>query len=48
MIMGQMMNGMMWGMWLIWFFIVVTLVLAAAALIKWLTIPSKDRNDETV
>ncbi|WP_283808777.1 hypothetical protein [Bradyrhizobium centrolobii] len=32
----MMMNGMMWGMGLIWLLVVVVPILAAAALIKYL------------
>jgi tellurite resistance protein TehA-like permease len=34
--MNDMMPGMMWGMGLVWLLVVIVLILAAAALIKYL------------
>ena len=34
--MNEMMPGMMWGMGLVWLLVVLDLILAAAALIKYL------------
>jgi hypothetical protein len=34
--MDNMMPGMMWGMGLVWLLVVIVLILAAAALIKYL------------
>jgi tellurite resistance protein TehA-like permease len=34
--MSDMMPGMMWGMGLVWLLVVIVLILAAAALIKYL------------
>jgi tellurite resistance protein TehA-like permease len=40
--MNDMMPGMMWGMGLIWLLVVVVLILAAAALIKYLRTGSRE------
>jgi uncharacterized membrane protein len=37
-----MMSGMMWGMGLFWLLVVIVLILAAAALIKYLRTGSKE------
>ena len=34
--MHDMMGGMMWGMGLVWLLVIIVLILAAAALIKYL------------
>ena len=34
--MGQMGSGMMWGMGLLWLLVIIVLILAAAALVKYL------------
>jgi len=39
--MNDMMPGMMWGMGLVWLLVVIVLILAAAALIKYLRTESK-------
>lgn len=42
---GEMMDGgMMWGMGLIWILVVVVLILAAAALVKYLFSGRDDRH----
>jgi tellurite resistance protein TehA-like permease len=40
--MDNMMPGMMWGMGLLWLVVVIVLILAAAALVKYLRSGSKD------
>jgi hypothetical protein len=40
--MDNMMPGMMWGMGFVWLLVVIVLILAAAALIKYLRIGSKE------
>jgi hypothetical protein len=40
--MDNMMPGMMWGMGFVWLLAVIVLILAAAALIKYLSTGSKD------
>jgi hypothetical protein len=40
--MENMMPGMMWGMGFLWLLVVIVLILAAAALIKYLRAASKD------
>ncbi|MEH2517060.1 tellurite resistance protein TehA-like permease [Bradyrhizobium sp. AZCC 1610] len=40
--MDNMMPGMMWGMGFIWLLVVIVLILAAAALIKYLRTGSRD------
>ena len=42
--MNDMMPGMMWGMGLIWLLVVIVLILAAAALIKYLRNGSGERR----
>lgn len=42
--MDQMMSGgMMWGMGLVWVLVVIVLILAAAALVKYLLSGRRDR-----
>ncbi len=41
MMMNGMTSGMMWGMGLVWLLIVIVLILAAAALVKYLRSGSK-------
>lgn len=38
---GMMGSGMMWGMGLVWLLVIVVLVLAAAALVKYLFFSGK-------
>ena len=38
----NMMPGMMWGMGFVWLLVVIVLILAAAALIKYLRTGSRD------
>jgi len=40
--MENMMPGMMWGMGLLWLFVVIVLILAASALIKYLRTGGKE------
>jgi tellurite resistance protein TehA-like permease len=40
--MDNMMPGMMWGMGFIWLLVVIVLILAAAALIKYLRTGNRD------
>jgi hypothetical protein len=40
--MNDMMPGMMWGMGLVWLLVVTVLILAAAALIKYLRTGSRE------
>lgn len=40
--MNDMMPGMMWGMGLVWLLVVIVLILAAAALIKYLRTGRKE------
>jgi tellurite resistance protein TehA-like permease len=40
--MNDMMPGMMWGMGLVWLLVVIVLILAAAALIKYLRTGSRE------
>ena len=40
--MDNMMPGMMWGMGFVWLLVVIVLILAAAALMKYLRTGSKD------
>ena len=40
--MNDMMPGMMWGMGLLWLLVVIVLILAAAALIKYLRAGGKE------
>jgi hypothetical protein len=40
--MDNMMPGMMWGMGFVWLLVVIVLILAAAALIKYLRTGSRD------
>ena len=40
--MNDMMPGMMWGMGLLWLLVVIVLILAAAALIKYLRTAGKE------
>jgi len=40
--MDNMMPGMMWGMGFVWLLVVIVLILAAAAQIKYLRTGSKD------
>ena len=40
--MNDMMPGMMWGMGLFWLLVVIVLILAAAALIKYLRTGNKE------
>jgi ABC-type phosphate transport system permease subunit len=40
--MNDMMSGMMWGMALVWLLVVIVLILAAAALIKYLRTGSRE------
>ena len=40
--MNDMMPGMMWGMALVWLLVVIVLILAAAALIKYLRTGSRE------
>jgi tellurite resistance protein TehA-like permease len=40
--MNDMMPGMMWGMGLVWLLVVIVLILAAAALIKYLRTESRE------
>jgi hypothetical protein len=40
--MDNMMDGMMWVMGFVWLLVVIVLILAAAALIKYLRTGSKD------
>jgi hypothetical protein len=40
--MDSMMPGMMWGMGLLWLLVVIVLILAAAALIKYLRTGGKE------
>ncbi len=40
--MNDMMPGMMWGMGLLWLLVVIVLILAAAALIKYLRTGGKE------
>jgi hypothetical protein len=40
--MDNMMPGMMWGMGFVWLLVVIDLILAAAALIKYLRTGSRD------
>ena len=40
--MNDMMPGMMWGMGLFWLLVVIVLILAAAALIKYLRTGGKE------
>jgi tellurite resistance protein TehA-like permease len=42
--MDNLMPGMMWGMGLIWLLVAIVLILAAAALIKYLRTGSKGRQ----
>jgi hypothetical protein len=40
--MNDMIPGMMWGMGLVWLLVVIVLILAAAALIKYLRTGSRE------
>ena len=40
--MDNLMPGMMWGMGFVWLLVVIVLILAAAALIKYLRTGSRD------
>jgi tellurite resistance protein TehA-like permease len=40
--MNDMMPGMIWGMGLVWLLVVIVLILAAAALIKYLRTGSRE------
>jgi tellurite resistance protein TehA-like permease len=40
--MNDMIPGMMWGMGLVWLLVVIVLILAAAALIKYLRTRSRE------
>jgi tellurite resistance protein TehA-like permease len=40
--MNDMMPGMVWGMGLVWLLVVIVLILAAAALIKYLRTGSRE------
>ena len=40
--MNDMMSGMMWGMALVWLLVVIVLILAAAALIKYIRTGSRE------
>jgi tellurite resistance protein TehA-like permease len=40
--MNDIMPGMMWGMGLVWLLVVIVLILAAAALIKYLRTGSRE------
>jgi tellurite resistance protein TehA-like permease len=40
--MNDMMPGMMWGMGLVWLLVVIVLILAATALIKYLRTGSRE------
>ena len=40
--MNDMMPGMMWGMGLVWLLVVIVLILAAAALVKYLRTGSRE------
>lgn len=40
--MNDMMPGMMWGMGLVWLLVVIVLILAAGALIKYLRTGSRE------
>lgn len=40
--MNDMMPGMMWGMGFVWLLVVIVLILAAAALIKYLRTGSRE------
>ena len=42
--MNDIMPGMMWGMGLTWLLVVIVLILAAAALIKYLRTGSRERH----